>query len=105
MRVLFAYSKVIFAWKRRNCKWIVYLGGLCNRQEMPCKIVYTENVDYSNANLLQTKSQNCIVHQFRNSSKYASYKNLKAPRAALKSACVAEDESAASAALDAFAER
>lgn len=36
------------------------------------------------ATFLQTETQNCIIHQLRNSSKYVSYKDLKALMADLK---------------------
>ena len=47
----------------------------------------------------QTKIQNCIIHQLRNSSKYVSYKDLKALMAGLKAVHAAVDEQAA---LDTF---
>ena len=53
----------------------------------------------------KTEIQNCIVHQLRNSSKYVSYKDLKALMADLKAVYAAVDESSALDALDAFAER
>ena len=52
----------------------------------------------------QTEIQNCIIHQLRNSSKYVSYKDLKALMADLKAVYAAVDESAAQSALDAFEE-
>ena len=36
------------------------------------------------ATFLQTETQNCIIRQLRNSSKYVSYKDLKALMADLK---------------------
>jgi len=48
--------------------------------------------------------QNCIIHQLRNSSKYVSYKDLKALMADLKAVYAAVDEQAALAALDTCAE-
>ncbi len=48
--------------------------------------------------------QNCIIHQLRNSSKYVSYKDLKALMADLKAVYAAVDESAALDALDTFSE-
>ncbi len=50
----------------------------------------------------QTEIQNCIVHQLRNSSKYVTYKDLKALMSDLKAVYAAVDEQAALAALDAF---
>ena len=48
--------------------------------------------------------QNCIIHQLRNSSKYVSYKDIKALMADLKRVYQAVDEQSALAALDDFAE-
>ena len=52
----------------------------------------------------KTEIQNCIIHQLRNSSKYVSYKDLKALMADLKEVYAAVDEQAALSALDTFAE-
>ena len=52
----------------------------------------------------KTEIQNCIIHQLRNSSKYVSYKDLKALMADLKAVYAAVDEPAAFDALDTFAE-
>ena len=40
----------------------------------------------------KTEVQNCIIHQLRNSSKYVSYKDLKALMADLKAVYAAVDE-------------
>ncbi len=53
----------------------------------------------------RTEIQNCIIHQLRNSSKYVSYKDLKALMADLKAVYAAVDEPAALDALDTFAQR
>lgn len=53
----------------------------------------------------KTEIQNCIVHQLRHSSKYVSYKDLKALMADLKAGLAAVDEPSALAALDTFSER
>ena len=52
----------------------------------------------------KTDIQNCIIHQLRNSSKYASYKDIKALMADLKRVYQAVDEQSALAAPDDFAE-
>ena len=52
----------------------------------------------------KTEIQNCIIHQLRNSSKYVSYKDLKALMADLKAVYAAVDEQAALDALDVFGE-
>ena len=43
----------------------------------------------------KTEVQNCIIHQLRNSSKYVSYKDIKALMADLKAVYAAVDEAAA----------
>ena len=53
----------------------------------------------------KTEIQNCIVHQLRNSSKYVSYKDLKALMTDLKAVYAAVDEPSALTALDTFSER
>ena len=53
----------------------------------------------------KTEIQNCIIHQLRNSSKYVSYKDIKALMADLKTVYAAVDEAAALDALDTFAEK
>ncbi len=53
----------------------------------------------------KTEVQNCIIHQLRNSSKYVSYKDLKALMTDLKAVYGAVDEQAALDALDVFSER
>ena len=53
----------------------------------------------------KTEIQNCVIHQLRNSSKYVSYKDIKALMADLKAVYAAVDEAAALDALDTFSER
>ena len=57
-----------------------------------------------NAQRFDELIQNCIIHQLRNSSKYVSYKDLKALMADLKAVYAAVDEQAALTALDTCAE-
>jgi transposase-like protein len=52
----------------------------------------------------KTEVQQCIIHQLRNSTKYVSYKDIKALMGDLKQVYGAVDESAALAALGAFAD-
>ena len=52
----------------------------------------------------QTEIQNCIIHQLRNSSRYVSYKDIRALMVDLKAVYAAIDEQAALNALDAFGE-
>ena len=51
----------------------------------------------------KTEVQNCIIHQLRNSSKYVSYKDIKALMADLKAVYAAVDEPSAWDALEHFA--
>ena len=53
----------------------------------------------------RTEIQNCIIHQLRNSSKYVSYKDIKALMADLKRVYAAVDEQSALDALEDFAEK
>jgi len=50
----------------------------------------------------QTEIQKCVIHQIRNSTKYVSYKDIKALMADLKKVYGAVDEPAALGALDEF---
>ena len=52
----------------------------------------------------ETEIQNCMIHQLRNSSKYVSYKDLKALMSDLKAVYAAVDEQAALDALETFAQ-
>lgn len=52
----------------------------------------------------ETEIQNCIIHQLRNSSKYVSYKDLKALMSNLKAVYAAVDEQAALDDLETFAQ-
>ena len=77
------------------------LNGLRNRGIEDIFIACTDNLNGFSAAIEavfpKTEIQNCIIHQIRNSSKYVSYKDLKAVYAAV-------DEPAALNALDTFAE-
>jgi transposase-like protein len=53
----------------------------------------------------RTEIQQCIIHQIRNSTKYVSYKDIKALMADLKKVYAAVDESSALDALDDFGEK
>ena len=52
----------------------------------------------------KTEIQNCIIHQIRNSTRYVSYKDLKALMTDLKAVYAAVDENAALDALEVFAQ-
>ncbi len=89
--------------------WATVLNGLKNRGVEDIFIACTDNLSgFSTAieaAFPKTEIQNCIIHQLRNSSKYVSYKDLKALMADLKAVYAAVDEPSALAALDAFSER
>ena len=87
--------------------WATVLNGLKNRGVEDIFIACTDNLTgFSSAIeavFPKTEIQNCIIHQLRNSSKYVSYKDLKALMADLKAVYAAVDEEAALTALDIFA--
>ena len=87
--------------------WANILNSLRNRGVEDILIACTDNLTgFSQAIegvFPQTDIQNCIIHQLRNSSKYVSYKDLKALMADLKKVYTAVDEEAAMQALDEFA--
>ena len=88
--------------------WASVLNGLRNRGVEDIFIACTDNLTgFSTAIEAvypQTEIQNCIIHQLRNSSKYVSYKDIKALMTDLKAVYAAVDEQSALDALDAFAE-
>lgn len=88
--------------------WATVLNSLRNRGIEDIFIACTDNLcGFSTAIeavFPKTEIQNCIIHQIRNSSKYVSYKDLKALMADLKAVYAAVDEDAAWMALDTFSE-
>ena len=88
--------------------WASVLNNLKNRKVEDILIACTDNLTgFSEAIVAvfpKTDIQNCIIHQLRNSSKYVSYKDIKALMADLKRVYQAVDEQSALAALDDFAE-
>ena len=88
--------------------WASVLNNLKNRKVEDILIACTNNLTgFSEAIAAvfpKTDIQNCIIHQLRNSSKYVSYKDIKALIADLKRVYQAFDEQSALAALDDFAE-
>ncbi len=88
--------------------WASVLNNLKNRKVEDILIACTDNLTgFSEAIAAvfpKTDIQNCIIHQLRNSSKYVSYKDIKALMTDLKRVYQAVDEQAALAALDDFAE-
>ena len=89
--------------------WATLLNGLKNRGVNDIFIACTDNLTgFANAIeavFPKTEVQNCIIHQLRNSSKYVSYKDLKALMTDLKAVYAAVDEQSALDALDAFSQR
>ena len=89
--------------------WANVLNSLRNRGVEDIFIACTDNLTgFSNAIeavFPKTEIQNCIIHQLRNSTKYVSYKDIKALVADLKAVYGAVDESAAIGAMDFFAEK
>ena len=85
------------------------LNSLRNRGVEDIFIACTDNLtgfaDAIAAVYPKTDIQNCIIHQLRNSSKYVSYKDIKALMADLKAVYAAVDEEAALQALNLFAEK
>lgn len=86
--------------------WASVLNSLKNRGVEDIFIACTDNLtgfsEAIEAVFPKTDIQNCIIHQLRNSSKYVSYKDIKALMADLKEVYTAVDEAAALTALDAF---
>ena len=89
--------------------WATVLNSLRNRGVEDVFIACTDNLTgFANAIVAvfpKADIQNCIIHQLRNSSKYVSYKDLKALMADLKKVYAAVDEPSAEEALEAFSAR
>lgn len=89
--------------------WANVLNSLKNRCVQDILIACTDNLTGFSAAIEavfpKTEIQNCIFHQLRNSSKYVSYKDIKALMADLKSVYAAATEQGALDALDVFAQR
>lgn len=89
--------------------WTTVLNSLRNRGVEDIFIACTDNLtgfsDAIAAVYPRTEIQNCIIHQLRNSSKYVSYKDIKALMADLKRVYAAVDEQSALDALEDFAEK
>lgn len=87
--------------------WATILNGLRNRGVEDIFIACTDNLTGFSAAIEavfpKTEIQNCIVHQIRNSTRYVSYKDLKALVTDLKAVYAAVDEASALDALEVFA--
>ena len=88
--------------------WATVLNGLRNRGVEDIFIACTDNLTgfdtAIHAVFPETEIQNCMIHQLRNSSKYVSYKDLKALMSDLKAVYAAVDEQTAPDALETFAQ-
>ena len=89
--------------------WASVLNSLRNRGVEDIFIACTDNLTGFSAAIEavfpQTEIQNCIIHQLRNSTRYVSYKDIKALVADLKEVYAAVDEATALEALDRFSEK
>jgi putative transposase len=89
--------------------WLGILNGLKNRGIQDILIACVDGLTgFSNAIeavFPQTQIQQCIIHQIRNSTKFVSYKDIKALMADLKQVYAAVDEQTALYQLDAFSEK
>ena len=88
--------------------WATILNGIKHRGVDDILIACTDNLtgfsQAIEAVYPQTEIQNCILHQIRNSTKYVSYKDIKALMHDLKAIYAAVDEPAALEALEHFSE-
>lgn len=105
------HKEVLGMWVGENESakfWATVLNGLRNRGVEDIFIACTDNLsgfsEAIEAVFPKTEIQNCIIHQIRNSSKYVSYKDLKALMADLKAVYAAVDEPSALEALNTFSE-
>lgn len=89
--------------------WATVLNGLRNRGVEDIFIACTDNLTGFSAAIEavfpDAEIQNCIIHQLRNSSKYVSYKDIKALMTDLKAVYAAPDEQSASDALEEFSKK
>ena len=89
--------------------WASVLNSLNNRGVEDIFIACTDDLTgfdaAIHATFPRTEIQSCIIHQLRASSKYVSYRDIKALMADLKAIYAAVDEQAALNARDAFGER
>lgn len=86
--------------------WLSVLNGLKNRGVEDILIASIDGlsgfVEALNVAYPKTEVQRCIIHQIRNSTRYVSYKDLKAFTADLKPIYKASDEALGISALDEF---
>ena len=89
--------------------WLNIINGLKNRGVQDILITCVDGLSgfpqAIEAVFPQTEIQHCIIHQIRNSTKYVSYKDLKALMADLKLVYMAPTEEAAREHLEEFGEK
>jgi transposase-like protein len=89
--------------------WLGILNGLKNRGVRDILITCVDGLtgfpSAIEAVFPQTEIQQCIIHQIRNTTRFVSYKDIKALMADLKGVYQAVDEQAALHELDAFEEK
>lgn len=89
--------------------WLSILNGLKNRGVddilIACVDGLTGFTNAIEAVYPRTEIQQCIIHQIRNTTRYVSYKDIKALMADLKKVYAAVDEQMALSELDTFEER
>ena len=87
--------------------WLSILNGLKNRGVEDILITCIDGLtgfpEAISAGYPKTEVKQCIIHQIRNSTKYVSYKDIKALMADLKKAYGAVDEETALYELESFA--
>ncbi len=79
-------------------KYYLFQGAKKREKYLPVTLTGFDTA--INAVFPKTEIQNCIIHQLRNSSKYFSYKDLKALMSDLKAVYAAVDEQVALDALE-----
>jgi transposase-like protein len=86
--------------------WLSVMNGLRNRGVRDILIACIDDLtgfpEAIAAAFPKTEMQQCIIHQIRNSTRYVSYKDIKALMVDLKAVYGAPDEQSALAALDVF---
>lgn len=89
--------------------WLSVLNGLKNRGVKDILIACVDGLTGFPAAIEavfpQTEIQQCIIHQIRNSTKFISYKDIRALMADLKCVYAAVDEQTALSKLDVFEEK
>lgn len=89
--------------------WLSVMNGLKNRGVADILIACVDGLTgfptAIEAVFPNTEIQQCVIHQIRNTTKFVSYKDIKALMADLKRVYAAVDETTALAALDEFDEK